>query len=242
MFDKLIGATLRFPFDYAQMGEEILSCRSAWKPARARAFQVIDGLAGTLPFRSESIENYKRLPYVEEGMEPVQGTIGSPHRFYLRRNPRTWSDDQFATMKAAPHSDFMWVPEAMERCSYTRNCIASLPFKSVGVVFAFVLENSFLPTHRDYAWSTELDGEYDKSKSLGLSLIPETGGIGTQIWHPGDEKVYQINGNATLFDDAMWHGTKIPAGGSRRIIIRVFGEMDWEQLENYIVKNTIISL
>lgn len=207
----------------------------------AREFQVKGGIDGSLPFRSESVENYQRLPYMSDDSQIHKGEIGSPYRLYLKRSPGTVGVDDFQSTKSVPHDQWAWMPFAKDACPYTIECVNSLPFKSVGVVYAFVMEDSFLPTHRDWAWGKDTGG-YDRTKSLGFSLVPETGGMGTQIWHPGEQKVHEVMGNCTLFDDAMWHGTRIPDKGTRRTIIRIFGELDWDKLADHVVPESVVSL
>lgn len=237
LFQTLIGATLSFDFDYQRIAAEIDSCADMWRPAWARRFQIEAGLSGRMPFISESVENYKKLPYIGDGAQPYrfQGEIESPQRFYLKKSSAVNHEKRgFQDTKIVEHETWAWDAVVAERCPYTISCIESLPFTSFGTCYSFISKGTFLPTHRDYNWGDEGHG-YDKTKSLGFSLVPDTGGIGTQVWNPSLKKVQVVHGNCTLFDDAMWHGTSIPEDGKRRIIIRVFGEMDWDKIAERIV-------
>ena len=70
---------------------------------------------------------------------------------------------------------------------------------------------------------------------LAVAVVLAGAGVSAATPSPVAEKVQVVHGNCTLFDDAMWHGTSIPEDGKRRIIIRVFGEMDWDKIAERIV-------
>jgi hypothetical protein len=91
----------------------------------------------------------------------------------------------------------------------------------------FVSEDTFMPTHRDSGAAAP--GEtVDRSKAIGISLIPATGGVGMDIWDPVEERVHNISGHCLLFDDSRWHG--VPMTSGVRITMRVFGDLDVERL------------
>ncbi len=239
LFQTLIGATLSFDFDYPRIVAEIESCSDMYRSAWARRFQIEAGLAGRMPFLSESIENYQKLPYVGDAMR-YEGEIASPQRFYLKKSSAVNHQKRgFQDTKVVEHETWAWDEVVKERCPYTIACVESLPFKSFGTCYAFISKGTFLPTHRDYNWGDDGHG-YDKTKSLGLSLVPDEGGIGTQVWNPTLKQVQMVYGNCTMFDDAMWHGTSIPPEGQRRITIRVFGEMIWDEVATRIVPGTAL--
>jgi hypothetical protein len=226
--DGLIGASLNIPFDHERVRDEILSCREFWITARPRARGSLmqEGLDGLMPFMSASREEYEQ--------KIAQGEAAAARRVYLKDYDGL-SAQSFLVTKSVDHSRWKWSDMAKERCPHTIEIVEQLPFKQIGAVASIIFENTFLPVHRDYM----PEQGADRTKSLGLALVPVTGGIGTQIWHPTEKKVYEIKGHSTLFDDAMYHGT---AFAPMRIIIRVFGEMDWDVLQTHIVQDSAVYL
>lgn len=182
---------------------------------------------GSVPFLSESIEQYEIKSALRDST--------AAKRVYLKEYDGL-ETQSFLVTKLVDHSSWKWSKMAEERCPYTIELIEGLPFKQIGAVSCVVFENTFLPTHRDYMPD---GGQGDHTKSLGFSLVPVTGGVGTQIWHPTEKKVYEIKGSSTLFDDEMFHGV---AFAPMRMIVRVFGELDWDALESQIDRDTAIYL
>jgi hypothetical protein len=72
---------------------------------------------------------------------------------------------------------------------------------------------------------------------LGLSLIPLTGQVPLRIWSSTENAVKEVEGNAMLFRDSQPHG--VPFTKDVRITIRIFGNIDFNDLSNYIDINTI---
>jgi hypothetical protein len=233
---KLIGATIDLDFDFPRISEEILACRDLWKYARPNNVQIEDGIAGRTPFMSESRSNYERLEYYDTKMaETKSGEFSATRRMYLRTYDG-FENPSFLVTKTVHENLWRWSDEIATLCPYTIECIESLPIGKLGAVCCLIMEDTFLPTHRDF--NTE-QKDYHQSRSLGLSLIPETGGVGTQIWHPVEKKRYEIKGNCTVFNDAMYHGTSLVP---RRIILRIFGEIDWQKILSKAVPESVITL
>lgn len=233
---KLIGASIDLDFDFQKIASEILDCRDLWKYARANNVQIKGGISGRIPFMSETKENYERLEYYDMiSTETKTGEIPATRRMYLRTYDE-FTSPAFEITKAVDPSLWKWNSEIAALCPYTIECIESLPIANLGNVYSLIMENTFLPTHRDYNWEQKED--YIRSRSLGLSLIAETGGIGTQIWHPVEEKLYHIPGNCNVFDDSQWHGTSLVP---RRIIIRVFGDIDWDKILSKAIPGTVVA-
>jgi hypothetical protein len=225
--DGLIGASLNIEFDHDKMRDEILACREFWIAARPRAKGSLaqEGLDGVTPFMSASREQYEQ--------KIAQGEATAARRVYLKDYDGL-SAQSFLVTKSVDHSRWKWSAMAKERCPYTIEVVERLPFKRIGTVASIIFENTFLPVHRDI----EPDS-LDRSKSLGLALVPVTGGVGTQIWHPTEKKIHEIKGNSTIFDDAMYHGVGF---APMRIIVRVFGELDLDALRPYIDQGTAVYL
>jgi len=69
---------------------------------------------------------------------------------------------------------------------------------------------------------------YSKTRAIGLSLIPATGGVGMLVWNEHKRRVLELRGHCLLFDDSRWHG--VPMTRGMRIAMRIFGEIDFERL------------
>ena len=76
------------------------------------------------------------------------------------------------------------------------------------------------------------DGAYDRSKAIGVSLIPLTGGVGMLIWDDAAKEVREVKGHCLLFDDSKWHG--VPMTKGVRITLRIFGEVDLQSLGEHL--------
>jgi hypothetical protein len=101
----------------------------------------------------------------------------------------------------------------------------------------FITENTFFATHRDYGWGkNKLSEDYDRC--FGLSIIPDTGNVPMKIQSFKNKEVYDISGNAMLFNDSAWHG--VPYVSGTRITIRIFGEIDYQYFMSYIDPDTLV--
>ena len=220
-----IAATLDYPFDYGRMAAEIEACREFLVYTPPYTGQVEGGLSGRIPFMSESADNYRRIDVFEGGAAPR--SLRGASIFYLRNSNEgdVVRRSPYGFSKGLSHRSWYWRPELRERIGYTIECIESLPYRSLGLVRAFVCEDTFMPTHRD----TAPDWGCDKSQSIGLSLIPATGGVPMLIWDDAAAQVRELHGHCLLFDDSKWHGVPMTRGA--RITLRVFGELELERLE-----------
>jgi len=221
--EGFIAATLDYPFDYGRIKSEIRSCKELFLYTPPYQRQVEAGLSGRIPFMSESAENYRRIDILERGAGGSE--LRGVSIFYLRNSAEgdVLRRSPYGVTKGFGHGSWHWRPELEERIPYTIECIGSLPYKALGLVRVFVCQDPFMPTHRD----VEPDS-YDKSRAVGVSLIPATGDVGMLIWNRVARRVEEVRGNCIVFDDSLWHG--VPMTRGLRITIRIFGELDFERL------------
>jgi hypothetical protein len=231
----LIAATLDYAFDYERIAREIRSCEEYFVYTPPYLDQIDDGLSGELPFMSESAENYGRIDvFKRAGIERHE--LRGVRIFYLRNSKEgdVTRDARFATNKGRGHESWFWRPELAARIGYTIECIESLPYRTLGLVRTFVCENTFMPTHRDTVPDRSRPEPYDRSKALGISLIPSTGDVGMQIWDDAGRRIHEVRGHCILFDDSKWHG--VPMTRGTRITMRIFGEVDYARLSEHLVQ------
>lgn len=218
-----MAVELEYGFDYPRIAEELLACEEFFTATPPYKRQVDGGLSGDIPFLSESEANYRRIDTCDEsgihrnGLDGVRIT-------YLRNSTENdvRRDPSFKVTKSLSHASWYWRPELKNRIPYTIQCIQSLPYRTVGLVRAFICNNTFMPTHRDSV--PDAEGRYDRSKAQGISLIPMTGDVGMLIWDEDARKVRELRGNCLMFDDSNWHGVPITTG--TRITLRIFGDLD----------------
>jgi hypothetical protein len=239
--DGFIAGTLSYSFDYARIADEILACRDFFVYTPPYRHQVERGLTGAIPFRSESAENYRRIDTFEDG-EIRRRSLRGVKIFYLRnsRDGDVLKDSRFSVTKTLRHSSWYWRAEIAERIPYTMQCIESLPYRTLGLIRTFVCEDSFMPTHRD-TFPDPRTGIVDRAKSIGISLIPATGGVGMKIWDAAAQRVREVPGHCLVFDDACWHGVPMTRGA--RITLRIFGELDadalWKQAKRVWTRQAV---
>jgi hypothetical protein len=224
---QFCGGQVGYEFDWERMSGEIAACRDCFVYTPPYRSQVARGLASEIPFMSESAENYRRIDtFGSAGDGDGDGVLRGTSTFYLRASTGhdVRRDGRFSVSKKLDHSSWYWRPELKERLSYTIQCIESLPYRRLGLVRAFVYENTFLPTHRDSP--PELG--CDQSQSVGLSLVPATGGVPVLVWEEAGGMVRELHGHCLLLDDSKWHGVPMTAG--RRVTIRIFGDLDYAKL------------
>lgn len=218
-----LGAPLDYAFDFPRIAAETLACAPFFVDTPPYPRQVEGGLSGEIPFMSESVRNYRRIDtYSDSGIR--RNGLPGARIFYLRNSHDhdVTRASSFRVTKGLNHSSWYWRPELRERIPYTIDCIESLPYRVLGLIRAFVCENTFMPTHRDTV--PAVDGAYDRSRALGISLIPATGGVGMLIWDEASRAVRELHGHCLLFDDSKWHG--VPMTQGTRITLRIFGELD----------------
>jgi len=228
----VLAASLDYRFDHARMANEILGTADFFIDTPPYQWQVTKGLAGEIPFRSASREDYLRIDsYGNDGVE--RRKLRSAKVFYLRNSTvnDVRRDPRFSVNKNLPHGSWFWRPELAQRIRYTISAIESLPFRHIGLVRSFVWKDTFMPTHRDTV--PDAAGRYDLDPALGISLIPSTGDVGMLIWDEARKKVRALAGHCLMFDDSKWHGVPMTRGA--RITLRIFGELDFESVQQHFV-------
>lgn len=235
---RILAAPLNLPFDYDLIKKEILSTRSIWKFSPPWLSNMKRAMSGQI-FMSESLDNYMRADYQNDvNRQVVKKELPGQYIFYLRRNIANANNvTRFDLTKDMPVDKWLWIEDLRKKLPYTIECIESLPYEHLGCVRVFVTENTFFATHRDYGWGQEkLSDNYDRC--LGLSIIPETGSVPMKIQSFKNKKVYDIEGNAMLFNDSAWHG--VPLVSDLRITIRIFGVVDFQKFVPYLDEDSLI--
>lgn len=227
----LLAAELNLPFDYEKIKSEMLSLRQYWKYTPPYKEHIDSALAG-LVFKSESDDLYKKIDYIDTNNTHVHNGMQGQYIFYLRENDNNLNAEKFIVTKSLPTNSWNWIEKYKNIMPYTIECIESLPYTQIGCIRVFVTENTFFPTHRDYGVGGPpvLSTEY--AKTLGLSIIPDTGNVPMQIFSYKNKEVCKVPGNAMLFNDSAFHGVEYTPG--IRITIRVFGEIDFQKFIPYI--------
>jgi hypothetical protein len=158
------------------------------------------------------------------------------YTLYLRSpgDENLFLERSFKITKHLDHSNWVWRDSLRSLIPYTIEKISTLPFKKIGLIRVFITENTFFPTHYDY------DPKYpiDITKSLGISLVPLTGGVPLKIWSGVDKQIKEVHGHAHIFRDSQPHG--VPFTDQTRITIRIFGDIDYNGLEKLIDNESII--
>lgn len=232
--DDFIGAGLDYAFDYPRMAREIRACAEFFIETPPYPRHISGALSGEIPFLSESERNYRRVDtYGEDGI--VRNGLHGAKVFYLRNSKENdvTRDSRFAVTKHLSHESWFWRPELAERIPYTIRCIESLPYRTLGLVRAFLCDDTFMPTHRDTV-PQPATGSYDRGRAVGISLIPDTGGVDMLIWDDARRRVLSMKGHCLVFDDSKWHG--VPMTSGLRITLRIFGELDIERLREHFTE------
>jgi hypothetical protein len=223
-----IGAGLDHAFDYARMAGEMRACEEFFVETPPYPRHISGALSGEIPFMSESERNYRRVDtYTERGI--ARNELRGAKVFYLRNSHENdvTRDSRFAVTKNLSHESWYWRPELAQRIPYTISCIESLPYRTLGLVRAFLCEDTFMPTHRDTV-PQNAEAGYDRGRAVGISLVPDTGGVDMLIWDDARRQVLAMKGHCLVFDDSKWHG--VPMTSGLRITLRIFGELDFERL------------
>lgn len=187
---------------------------------------------------SESLINYHRADYQNDVTKQViKKELQGQYIFYLRENLENTKDiKRFDFTKTLPTDKWVQIDQFKKSLPYTIEYIENLPYKHIGCIRVFITENTFA-AHRDYGWGkNSLSKDYEKC--FGLSIIPDTRNVSMKIQSFKDNKVYDIHGNAMLFNDSAWHG--VPYVPGLRITIRIFGEIDYQSFIPYIDSDTLI--
>lgn len=233
----VLAAALNFNFDYAKIKEEMLQLRPFWIYTPPYKFNLDPALEGKV-FMSDTRERYEMIDYkIDDDPKPVRRSLRGQHIFYLRQhkdNPKNIT--KFRLTKNLSTDGWDWITGYRDLIPYTIHCIESLPFEKIGCIRGFITENTFFPTHRDSNAGRELNViSDDYEKCLGLSLIPDTGNVPMSIYSPKEDKVFDVFGNAMLFNDSAFHGVKFTEG--IRITLRIFGKARFEEFKDIIDLN-----
>lgn len=234
----ILAAKMDFNFDYEKIKNEILSLRKYWVYTPPYKANLDAPNLGKI-FRSDSKEYYDKIDYTLDHTKPRSGVIRRDLRgqyiFYLRNHKNNVTNDtRFSYVKTLSTEGWQWIKEFETNLSYTINCIESIGYEHIGCIRVFITENTFFPTHRDTISGDKENPQisHDYERCLGLSLIPDTGGVPMSIQSFKDNEIYNVHGNAMLFNDSAFHGVKYTPG--IRITIRIFGKIDFQKFEKHI--------
>lgn len=239
---EVLAASLKLDFDYEKIKTEMLTLRPYWTYTPPWKTHIDSGLSGQI-FMSESEDRYNEIDYlVDNGPNQsatfVKNKLRGQWIYYLRKHKdNTTNTHKFYVTKNLSTADWSWISEYKNLIPYTIQCIESLPFRHIGCIRVFVTENTFFPTHRDFGMGGPAELSTDYEKTLGLSIIPDTGNVPMSIYSYRDKKVHEVHGNAMLFNDSAFHGVKYTPG--QRITIRVFGDIDFNEFSPFLDKSQI---
>jgi hypothetical protein len=238
-FTNIIGAQLNFDFDFNKINDEILSLKSLWKESPISKYWLKKAQSGEV-FMSESVSMYDNVTHRYRDGEEIKKAIGnypSFYNLYLRSHgpEEKFNFENFGVTKYLDHENWIWRDSIKNKISYTMSCIESLPYKTIGLVRVLITEKTFLPTHIDCEAG---DLVKDLGKTLGISLISDTGGVPLKIWSKKDNCIKDLWSNSIIFKDSEAHA--VPFTDGRRITIRIFGDIDFDRLSPMIDKDTIL--
>jgi hypothetical protein len=221
----MIFKDLNFNYDSAQVIQEILSCREHFFEIPPYDYILEKALDGEF-FMVESQEKYQAIDYIkntDSGFKKIKRSIAAPHSFYIRHSDV--KSKSYQQIKNSKTESFFWNSLVLDKLSYTRSIIEKLPFDRVDCVRAFIIEQSFLPTHHDNVNGCD-------ENNIGISLVPVHSGTPMIVYDSAENKTIPILSPCFLFDDSNYHG--IPWVNNIRIDIRVFGKLNYNQLHEII--------
>jgi hypothetical protein len=245
-FKHVLAANINTDFDFNLISQEIINCKSNWIETPIWQNWIDMAESGQF-FKVETDEMYNKISrsYKDATGKEIRDKreLDGFYNIYLRapEEEAEFKNKSFNRTKYLTHSDWRWRPSLAGKLPYTIKCIESLPYKSIGLVRVFITKNTFFPTHYDYDYNLDTvneSGVDDLTKTLGISLIPSTGDVPLKIWSNIDNSVKTVHGNSMIFRDSQPHG--VPYTPGIRITIRIFGEIDFDALEKYIDKSSIV--
>lgn len=246
-YNNILAAKLNLDLDYERIFQEMLACKDQWVYTPSKDSQLEDGLQKrTFLVADEQI--YKDSDYVvvdknadlstregyEKSVKIVTNKFRGPDIFYLRINEKSiYEAESYRQSKRRGLEGWKWRDDLVDKIPYFIEVVEKI-FTKISLIRVFVMNDTFLVTHRDYVsdQSRFYDMDYyctEYEKVLGLSIIPSTGNVPMKIWSRQDQKVVDVPGNAMLFNDSVFHGIPITEG--YRITIRIFGELDYSQFD-----------
>jgi len=244
MFDSILAANLNINADYEKISQEILQCRKHWEYSPIWKKWIDAANEGKI-FKVESDENYEsvsRQYFSNHVLKHDRRKFNGVYTLYLRSpGPEyLFSKRGFGITKYINHNEWIWKKSLENSIPYTIETISKLPFHHIGLVRVFITENTFFPTHHDYEAEKDNRPEdnIDLGKSLGISIVPLTGDVPLKIWSSCDNIVKEVPGHAHIFRDTQPHG--VPFTDKIRITIRIFGDVNYDELEKLVDKDSII--
>lgn len=238
-FNNLIAARLNLEFDFERINSEILSLRPLWEESPITKYWLNKALAGAV-FMSEEEELYNNITYRYRSGEIIKKEIKEFPAFYNLYLKSHGAEENFklrnfGVTKYLDHKEWIWRETIRDKIPYTISSIETLPYKTIGLVRTLITEKTFLPTHIDCEEYNLID---DIGKTLGISIISDTGNVPLRIWSKKDNCVKEVWGNCLIFKDSEAHA--VPYTNGRRITIRIFGDIDLEKLAPLIDEKTIL--
>jgi len=207
---EMIYKDLKIEYDKDRVVKEILSCKDLYIDIPPYKFWL-ELAKNNKIFMVETLERYDSISLVDNN-KIVKKSIDPPKSFYIRSS--NFNNNSYLQSKKITQDPFFWNNKIGNRLDYTRVVIESLPFLKIGLVRAFITENTFLPTHHDAINTKKID-------NLGVSLVPIHSNTPLMVYNTESRNIESIFSSCFLFDDSYLHG--IPMTNGLRIDIRVFG-------------------
>lgn len=208
----MIYKSFDYDYDKEKVIQEIMSCRDLFFYIPPY-IEWIKWAKKKIVFMVESEKLYDEITY-QDSNGVVEKNLKPPMSFYIKNSD--FKNKSYLKSKTYDNESSSYNPEIGDRLVYTKEIIEKLPFESINLIRVFVTENTFLPTHND--------GSYDdKSRNLGVSLVPIHSGAPLKYFDKETNKVESIFSSAFVFDDSYFHG--IPMVDGLRIDIRIFGNL-----------------
>ena len=217
----MIFKNFNYDYDKEKVIQEIISCRDLFSYIPPY-IEWIKWAKKKIVFMVESEQMYDEITY-QDSNGVVEKKLKPPMSFYMKNSD--FKNISYLKSKTHNTGGSIYNPEIGNRLEYTKEIIEQLPFENISLIRVFMTENTFLPTHND--------GRYgDKSRNLGVSLVPVHSGAPLKYFDKENNKVESIFSSAFMFDDSCLHG--IPMVDGIRIDIRIFGNLKKNFLKDKI--------
>lgn len=159
----------------------------------------------------------KAVPFSYDNLSPA-------YSLFLREN--TMPDYSYRGAKLADINNWDW--DLSLNIPYTKEIVSKLPFRKLGTVRIVYFKNIPCKDHTDWDDRTNL------KNTLGLSIIPSTGGTHCNVWSEKLNKYVSIPSNAMLLNDSIRHN--VPTSVGTRITMRLFGDLDYSWFDDKIIQ------